>query len=360
MSPARFCALVLPLILFFAGATPAWANPLEPSRDINTYALFAYDSLVWKGGADLTGSGGGDWGHIYNGNIGVNLSSAAAGLGAGNFSLDFATSNRGIMSPGFQAVADSVRADAAGVFSYLFANTLNASFAATVNNPNPSTAKGEYPFTTPIIAVGSLPTLPFTPQATLAAFQAAAGANYVAPFTVAAGTTITLDPTKYYGGIDVRDGATVKLGDASYRVWDFTAIGKNVAFQVTDKSVLNVDVHFNPNDNFRFGIGTNAGAQLNIGAQTPTYDNGGPSRVTNFSHDAIIYAQYFAPSGWLDLGGGNELYGRYWAEVISGDPNNNVTYESPPPSVPEPSTLLLLGSGLAGLMTWRWRHAKSA
>lgn len=41
-----------------------------------------------------------------------------------------------------------------------------------------------------------------------------------------AGSTFVLDPTKYYGGIDVRDGATIVLGDAKYRVWDFTAIGK--------------------------------------------------------------------------------------------------------------------------------------
>ena len=41
------------------------------------------------------------------------------------------------------------------------------------------------PFTTPIIQTADLPQLPFTPYATLADFQAAAGANYVAPFFIA-------------------------------------------------------------------------------------------------------------------------------------------------------------------------------
>ena len=30
---------------------------------------------------------------------------------------------------------------------------------------------------------------------------------------------------------------------------------------------------------------------------------------------------------------------------------------TPPPSVPEPSTILLLGAGLLGLAAWRWKHA---
>jgi hypothetical protein len=139
-------------------------------------------------------------------------------------------------------------------------------------------------------------------------------------------------------------------------VWDFVAIGKNVTFQTTDQSVLNVDVHFNPNDDFRFGIGTQAGAQLNIASQTATFDNGGPSRVTNFSHGAIVYAQYFAPTGWLDLGGMNEFYGRYWAQVISGDPNNNVTYQTP---VPEPGTILLTGVALGALALRRRRAGRA-
>lgn len=82
--------------------------------------------------------------------------------------------------------------------------------------------------------------------------------------------------------------------------------------------------------------------------------------MTNFSHDAIVHAQYFAPTGWLDLGGENELYGRYWAQIISGDPNNNVYFETPPPgAVPEPSSVMLLGAGLTGLAEWRRRSTKN-
>ena len=84
---------------------------------------------------------------------------------------------------------------------------------------------GNFPWDTPIIETANLPTLPFTPYTTLAAFQAAAGANYVAPFSVGPNATFTMDPTKWYGGIDVNDNSTIIMGDATYRVFDFTAIG---------------------------------------------------------------------------------------------------------------------------------------
>ena len=280
--------------------------------------LFAYYELTWKGGRVLVS---GDWGHINGGNIGVNYPAPDTST----FVLNFGTTYRGIMSPGSQVVGDTVRADdALDIIYYLFANTTNPSFGATVVNPNPDTVNypdGNYPWTTPIIATGSLPTLPFTPITTLAAFQAAAGANYVAPFQVAQNTTFVMDPTKWYGGIDVNDGATIVLGSNSYRVWDFTAIGKNVTLQTTNDSVLNVDVHFNPNDDFLFGSAATVGAHLNIGAATATYDDGGPSQVTNWSNDAIVYMQYFAPDGWLDVGNNSTMFGHFWAHTISGDPD---------------------------------------
>jgi hypothetical protein len=294
-------------------------GPPSVNTDINSYALFAYYSLTWKGGSALNS---GDWGHIYDGNIGVNFADATP-LDS-DYVLNFGTTYRGIMSPGSQAVADTVRADdALDEFYYLFANKVNPAFGATVHNPNGATPKGNYLWSPPIIA--SPPSVPFsTPIPTLAAFQLAAGPNYVAPFQVPTGTTFTLDPTKWYGGIDVRDNATIILGNAAYRVWDFSAIGKNVTFQTQPGSVLNVDVHFTPNENLLFGSPASVGAHLNVGAMTANYDDGGPSRVTNFSHGAVLYMQYFAPTGWLDLGGLNKLYGRYWARIITGDPNNNV------------------------------------
>ncbi|MGH2407137.1 MAG: Ig-like domain-containing protein, partial [Candidatus Limnocylindrales bacterium] len=290
-------------------------NPIL-NRDINSYALFAFNSLTWKGGALLNS---GDWGHIYGGNVGVNN----AAPNSSTFVLNFGTSGRGIMSPGSELVGDSARADdSQDVIYYFFANRLNPSFGASVLNPNPSTTKGNYPFgPLPVLAQ---PALPFTAYSTMSAFQAAAGVgNYIAPFIVYPGQTFSLDATKWYGGIDVRDGATIKLGNGTYRVWDFTAIGKKVTFTTTDATTLNVDVHLNPNDDFKFGVGTNAGTHLNIGAATSTYANSN-ARVTTWSNRAEIWAQYFAPTGWLDVGALTTMHGRFWAQTITGDPNDNV------------------------------------
>src|SRR6185295_8233311 len=86
-------------------------------------------------------------------------------------------------------------------------------------------------------------------------------------------------------------------------------------------TILNIVYGFTNNDNFKFGVGSNNGAHINVGA---CGINVNTTRVTNFSHGSEIHGIYFAPTGWLDLGGGNNLYGHFVAQRITGDPNNNI------------------------------------
>ena len=62
----------------------------------------------------------------------------------------------------------------------------------------------------------------------------------------------------------------------------------------------------------------------------------------------------------MNLGNHSDLYGRYWAEKINGDFNNNVTFEvpfSPGPSVvPLPATLWMGALLLSGLALHRLRR----
>ena len=323
-------AAALCVAFLFGLAAAASAVP-QVSRDINTYVLFAYDQLTWKGGNLATDSG-----YIVGGNIGVNYPLSQAPSNPTSFSMNFGTTYRGIMSPEYQAVADSVRADdAQDIFYYLFANSTNASFGATVNNPNPDTLNypdGNYPFTTPIIATASLPVLPFTPSNTRMASEP--------DLTVAQDAVVSLTPGDRR---DVRfnDGAVVTLTDGLYNMRSLS-MGVGVTVNVTDNTTLQIDEDWFLNNNLSFGLGTNSGARVYIGAYGINVNT---TRVTTFSKNNEIHAQYFAPTGWLDLGGGNELYGRYWAQRITGDPNNNVYFEV----VPEPSGAIALIGGLGAL-----------
>lgn len=307
--------------------TPAWA---ALNGDINTYALFAYDELIWKGG-----NVGGTQGHIYGGNVGVNY----PGLSPTGVSLGFGTDRTGYMDPGYQLVGDSFRNNTAtSVIYYLFANTLN-NLTATIQPgyANPATApNGNYTFTAPIIPTASLPKLPFTPNRALT--------NNASDLTVAKGTTVTLTPGALRD-VRINDGATVNLGNGTYDMRSVD-IGKNITINVQNNTIIQVDRGFTNNDGLKLGTnaGYNGGAQLFVGGDT---FNVSTERVTNFAHNSEVHVQYFAPTDWLDLGGQNNLYGRFWAERITGDPNNNVYYTTP---VPLPTTILLLSSGLLGLI----------
>ena len=278
-------------------ASPVHADPpLAPSRDIRSYVLFAYDEMILKGAVGTV-----DRGYIRGGDIGVNYADRGQD---GSPSLSYATLGPVIMDAGSNAVADSVRAaNAQGVFFNLFANSVNASFDATILGAGP------LPFTTPIIPTANLPVLPFTPGRALtdgAADVQVGGIGLPSPHTMAPGA---------YRDVRVNDRKTLNLGDGTY---DFRSlsVGTNVTVNVTDRTVIQIDRDWHVNDGLQFGVGTRSGARVYLGAlgfganQLP---------VVNFAHRSELHMQFFSPTGWLDMGGINQLHGRYWAQRITGD-----------------------------------------
>src|ERR1043166_4328750 len=124
----RRLAVVGFMLTFVAFTTGAHA---QVNRDINSYVLFAYDQLIFKGGNGTT------TGFINGGNIGVNYPGLAH---TGAFSLDFATGPGGNprMWNFTQALAASVNGGALGSFYDLYANTTNNSFASEIRNSGPT------------------------------------------------------------------------------------------------------------------------------------------------------------------------------------------------------------------------------
>ncbi len=191
---------------------------------------------------------------------------------------------------------------------------------------------GPSSFSGPIISAGSLPILPFTPNRALTNSASAVTLSSAGgPHNLAAGA---------YQDVRFNDNTVVNLGAGVYDMRNLS-MGKHVTINVLDTTILQIDRQFDPNDFLMFG--TNAehhgGAHVYVGGFG---DNVSTTRSTNFSHNAVIHMQYFSPTAWLDLGGGNELYGHYWADRITGDPNNNVTMEIPAP----PVLWVLAGAGL--------------
>jgi hypothetical protein len=133
-----------------------------------------------------------------------------------------------------------------------------------------------------------------------------------------------------YRDVRVNDGKTLNLGDGLYDFRSFS-VGTDVTVNATDLTVIQVDRNWSVNDGLQFGVGTQSGPRVYLGA-LGFNPNGEP--VCNFAHRAEIHMQFFSPTGWLDMGGANELFGRYWAQRISGDSSNNVTRQDPPGTDP--------------------------
>jgi hypothetical protein len=191
-------------------------------------------------------------------------------------------------------------------------------FAATVRG------QGPLAFTTPIIAQQNLPVLPFTPGRALtdnAADVLVGNSGSPSPHTLAPGA---------YRDVRVNDGKTINLGDGVYDIRSFS-LGTNVTVNTTDATILQIDRGWSVNDGLRFGIGTLSGAKVYVGALGLDANQ---LTVCNFSHQAELHLQFFSPTGWLDLGGQNKLFGRFWAQRMTGDPSNDIVLQQPPTDPP--------------------------
>ena len=161
----------------------------------------------------------------------------------------------------------------------------------------------------PIIASGDLPQMPsFSPGTT--------------DKTVTNGDTLTLPPGKYKN-LRVNDNGVLNLSNGIYIFAEFDT-GKEVTINTTDGTEVRIAEFFSTNDKLQITARTNA--QFIVRS-----DGVGAGLSVAFAHQAIaIHGQFFVPNGHIDLGGGGELFGRFVADEISGDPGNNITYECGP------------------------------
>ncbi|HVZ94507.1 MAG TPA: hypothetical protein VG797_08350 [Phycisphaerales bacterium] len=320
---SRHGAIVASLLCTVGLAAPLAEAAL--SRDINTYVLFAYNELSFKGrDADVTR------GFILGGNVGVNRLDPSPGnpdlllhMGGGG------SSHTVVMSQGTQVVADSMSLGGSDVFVWdVYANEYSNPTLQTNRNSGPLSFGG------PIIAPETLPTLPFTPGRAITASAS--------DVTVTSNTTMTLAPG-VYRDVRAQDDSILNLGAGVYDLRDFNA-GKEVVIHCTDQTILRIDSGFSLNNDCEFGIGTNAGAQILAGS----FDIGANDNTVNFSRRSVVYGQFFAPNGKLALGNHTDLFGHFWAGDIGSDFNVNI-------NVPAPGTAMA-AFAMPGLLAVRRRR----
>jgi cysteine-rich repeat protein len=266
---------------------------VEPSRDINTYVLFAYEKLTFKG-AD----GGGSTGQIIGGNVGVNKVDPLTppepllSMGGGG------SPHPVFMGDGTQVVADTAQLDEDTSAFDLFVNRLVGSTPPVVRGSGPNA------FTPPIIDPANLPVLP--------SFDCAPGS----PVTVLEDGTLALAPG-VYGDVKVMDRGTLDLGAGTYTFCSLRG-GKGIRVNTVAGTVVQIASDLSTNNNSFVGLPCEARFLVRG-------DGVGNDPTVSFGRNSEFHGQVFSPNGHIALGHSTLLFGRFWGQTIGSDFDVNVT-----------------------------------
>jgi len=276
------------------GATAA-PPPPEPSRDINTYVLFALSEINFKGRNANPSRG-----FIRGGNVGVN-NPDPHGINHDPYApvLSLGANGAVVMDDGSQVVADTVRlGDETSVWN-LFANEVQTSFNPAVLRDPPRT-----PFTAPIIAPANLPACPpFSP-----------GTQNV---TVPKGGSLVLAPGSY-GDVRVQDSGSLTLGAGIYNMKSFNN-GKKVRIITDPGTDVRVAQDMSTNDGSF--VGPADCARFCVRGDGVSNNDA----TVSFGRNTEIHGQFYAPNGRINLGHSTDLFGRFWSDTVSSDFNVNIT-----------------------------------
>ncbi len=272
--------------------------PAQPSRDINTYVLFAFDEMNFKGR-----DGNPSRGFIKGGNVGVNNPdphgvnhspyAPVLSMGGGG------SGHQVVMDDGTQVVGDTVRLGETSSVWNLFANEVQNSFDPSVLRDPSQTS-----FAAPIINPALLPTCPPFAPGTL-------------NVTVPKGGSLVLAPGNY-GDVRVQDNGTLTLGAGIYNVKSFNN-GKKVRILTDPATDVRVAQDFSTNDGSF--VGPADCARFCVRSDGVSHND----TTVSFGRNTEIHGQFLVPNGQLRLGHSTDLFGRFWAKIVSSDFNVNMT-----------------------------------
>lgn len=303
-----------------------------PSADLDSYVLFGIGAglsdnttvLSYKGGNSST------TGYVLGGNVGVNR--ADGNMGNGTQMISVGANGKFIMSAGMQLTGDSIQMGPEAVVYDVYTNQQAGSGWATpgvVNGPISA-------YTPPVFS--PMPQL-FDPSFTADAVD----------ITVSSGSVynggVPLTPGAYRD-LQVKDGATIYLGDGVYTFRRFNT-GQNFTVYTSPGTIIQVTGDSDPNSlDLQFnGNGSYVGSAVSGVESVALFRYLGTD--VNFSDNSVFWGVILAPNADIGLGRAMTHYGRFVANQFHSDFNDNIYYRQT--TVPEPASILSALTGVAWL-----------